>query len=229
MDLSKLVVEGFEVRPLRAVLISMGGAYDAKDQSITLLEKIVAAEGHTGDTATLDGLRRVQHIRSKVKGHAGSSEGKILAQEALVLASRVCARTIEPRIRTSRRGGGNARHSASNRLDQLNTFLNRRRLKRRNDWRLVQNRACVCASARSRLTGGLSTTCSRTQSMSDDFATRGRRTSACTQQSSTKRPGSVSNASSRSERHQGRPAPQCRILSCREALRRSGQSDGPKP
>jgi hypothetical protein len=32
------------------------------------------------------------------------------------LASSVCARTIEPRIRTSRRGGGNARRSASNRL-----------------------------------------------------------------------------------------------------------------
>ena len=33
--------------------------------------------------------------------------------------------------------------------------INRRRLKRRNDWRLVRNRACVCTSARSRLTGGL--------------------------------------------------------------------------
>ena len=74
---------------------------------------------------------------------------------SFVLASRVCARTIEPRIRTSRRGGGSARDSASNRLDQLNTFLNRAARERRNDWRLVRNRACVCASAGSRLTGGL--------------------------------------------------------------------------
>jgi hypothetical protein len=83
MDLSKLVVEGFEVKPLRAALSSMGEAYDAKDQTIALLEKLVAAKGIPGDPATLDGLRRVQHIRSKVKGHAGSSEGKTLAQEAL--------------------------------------------------------------------------------------------------------------------------------------------------
>jgi len=83
MDLSKLVVEGFEVKPLRAVLTSVGEAYDSKDQSIALLEKLVAAKGHAGDPATLVGLRRVQHIRSKVKGHAGSSEGKFIAQDAL--------------------------------------------------------------------------------------------------------------------------------------------------
>ena len=74
---------------------------------------------------------------------------------SFVLASRVCARTIEPRIRTSRRGGGSARDSASNHLDQLITFLSRAARERRNDWRLVRNRACVCASAGSRLTGGL--------------------------------------------------------------------------
>jgi hypothetical protein len=83
MDLSKLVVEGFEVKPLRAALTSAGQTFDAKDQSIALLEKLVVAKGSPGDPTTLDGLRRVQHIRSKVKGHAGSSEGKALAQDAL--------------------------------------------------------------------------------------------------------------------------------------------------
>jgi len=84
MDLSKLVVEGFEVKPLRTALTSAGATFDpAKDQSIALLEKLVVAKGPAGDPVTLDGLRRVQHIRSKVKGHAGSSEGKTLAQEAL--------------------------------------------------------------------------------------------------------------------------------------------------
>jgi hypothetical protein len=83
MDLSKLVVEGFEVKPLRTALTSMGEAHDPKDQTIALLEKLAAAKGHTSDAVTLDGLRRVQHIRSKVKGHAGSSEGKTLAQDAL--------------------------------------------------------------------------------------------------------------------------------------------------
>jgi hypothetical protein len=82
MDLSKLVVEGFEVKPLRAALTSVGETFDVvKDQSVALLEKLVAAKG--GDPGVLVGLRRVQHIRSKVKGHAGSSEGKTLAQEAL--------------------------------------------------------------------------------------------------------------------------------------------------
>jgi hypothetical protein len=80
MDLSKLVVEGFEVKPLRAALATVGEAYGPNDQSIALLEKIVVAKGHPG---TLDGLRRVQHIRSKVKGHAGSSEGKVIAHDAL--------------------------------------------------------------------------------------------------------------------------------------------------
>lgn len=83
MDLSKLVVEGFEVKPLRAALATVGEAYGPNDQSIALLEKIVVAKGHAGDPGTLVGLRRVQHIRSKVKGHAGSSEGKVIAQDAL--------------------------------------------------------------------------------------------------------------------------------------------------
>jgi hypothetical protein len=73
----------FEVKPLRTALTSIGEAHDPKDQTIALLEKLAAARGHTSDAVTLDGLRRVQHIRSKVKGHAGSSEGKTLAQDAL--------------------------------------------------------------------------------------------------------------------------------------------------
>jgi hypothetical protein len=81
MDLSKLVVEGFEMKPLRAALTSMGQTFEAKDQTIALLEKLVAAKGHGGDPTTLDGLRRVQHIRSKVKGHAGSSEGNTNGHE----------------------------------------------------------------------------------------------------------------------------------------------------
>jgi hypothetical protein len=84
MDLAKLVVEGFEVKPIRKALTAAGEAFDlVKDQSIALLEKLVVAKGPAGDPPTLEGLRRVQHIRSKVKGHAGSSEGKALAHDAL--------------------------------------------------------------------------------------------------------------------------------------------------
>src|ERR1700735_4403249 len=62
---------------------------------------------------------------------------------SFVLATRVSTTTIEPRIRTSRRGGGSARDSASNRLDQLNTFLSRAARERRKDWRSVRKGACV--------------------------------------------------------------------------------------
>lgn len=83
MDLSKLVVEGFEVRILRTTLNELGGHYSDGEKSILLLEKIVAARNFTGGPVTLEGLRTVQHIRSKVKGHAGSSGGGAIAREAL--------------------------------------------------------------------------------------------------------------------------------------------------
>ena len=60
MDLSKLVVEGFEVKPLRMALTSLGAAFDPKDQSIVLLEKLIVAKGHATAPTTLDGLRRVR-------------------------------------------------------------------------------------------------------------------------------------------------------------------------
>jgi hypothetical protein len=83
MDLSKLVIEGFEVKILRTTLNKLGKAYGADEKSIALLEKIVAAKKPPGDPVRLGGLRTVQHLRSKVKGHSGSSEGKTAAQDAL--------------------------------------------------------------------------------------------------------------------------------------------------
>ena len=84
MDLSKLVVEGFEVRSLRARLDALGEAFGKGDGSITLLEKIVAFRNPASGPIKLQGLRTVQHIRSKVKGHSGSSEGKAIAQDAII-------------------------------------------------------------------------------------------------------------------------------------------------
>ena len=83
MDLSKLVAEGLEVKFLRAKLDKLGEAYRADEKSIALLEKIMAATNPFGGPVTLEGLRTVQHIRSKVKGHSGSSEGKAIAQDAI--------------------------------------------------------------------------------------------------------------------------------------------------
>ncbi|MGO9362537.1 MAG: hypothetical protein ACLP02_03630 [Rhodomicrobium sp.] len=83
MDLSKLVVEGLEVKFLRARLDKLGETYSTDQKSIALLEKIVAATNPIGGPVTLEGLRTVQCIRSKVKGHSGSSEGKAIAQDAI--------------------------------------------------------------------------------------------------------------------------------------------------
>ena len=83
MDLSKLVVEGFEVAYLRGKLDAAGVAYGPSDQSIALLEKLRAAAEKSASVAPFEGLRTVQRIRSKVKGHAGSSEAKQIAQSAL--------------------------------------------------------------------------------------------------------------------------------------------------
>jgi hypothetical protein len=83
MDLSKLVVEGFEMEFLRKTLDKVGKTYSADEKSIALLEKIAAARNPVGGPVTLEGLRAVQYIRSKVKGHSGSSKGKAIARDAL--------------------------------------------------------------------------------------------------------------------------------------------------
>jgi len=83
IDLAKLVVEGFEVNPIRKKLDVLGIAYDSeKDRSIALFEKLLNADGHD-EPKRLTGLRTVQSLRSKVKAHAGGSEAAELAQKAL--------------------------------------------------------------------------------------------------------------------------------------------------
>ena len=83
VDLAKLVVEGFEIKPIRKKLDASGVAYDSeKDRTLTLFEKLLNAGGGTGETET--GLRTIQDLRSKVKAHAGGSDAAELAQKALM-------------------------------------------------------------------------------------------------------------------------------------------------
>lgn len=82
MDLSKLVAEGFDVSAIRGRLDHLGVQYDPKEQSIALLERLVAHATH-GSSTRLEGLRTVQKIRSVVKGHSGGSEANKLATEAI--------------------------------------------------------------------------------------------------------------------------------------------------
>lgn len=83
MDLSKLIVEGFDTKFLRAALDKVSEPYTREEKSIALLEKLVALENPYAGPVTLEGLRTVQYIRSKVKGHSGGSEGKAIVQDVL--------------------------------------------------------------------------------------------------------------------------------------------------
>jgi len=83
MDLAKLVVEGFEVKVLRKELDKLKIVYSEKDQSLNLLSKIVNRDRDITAVEGLVGLRTVQGLRSKVKGHATGGAAEQLAQEAL--------------------------------------------------------------------------------------------------------------------------------------------------
>ena len=84
--LATAVVEGFLVRPIRRLLADRSVEFRKEDQSITLLEKAIAAAditGTQGDSIPLDGLREAQRIRSKVATHAGGSVAETLKRDAL--------------------------------------------------------------------------------------------------------------------------------------------------
>lgn len=86
MDLTKLVVEGFEIKFIRAGLDAAHIPYEEKekDKTIALLEKLLDKAGTSGEARQLDGLRTAQRIRSKVKGHTAGSDADQLAQHALM-------------------------------------------------------------------------------------------------------------------------------------------------
>ncbi len=76
-DLSKLVIEGFEVKAIRTRLEAMSIAFEEGEKSLALLEKLFDGERR------LDGLRTVQLIRSKVDAHSRGSVAADLANKAL--------------------------------------------------------------------------------------------------------------------------------------------------
>ena len=84
MDLAKLVIEGFETNAIRARLDAAQVPYAKEDKTIALLEKLLSKTDAAGESQKLVGLRTVQLLRSKAKGHAGGSEVQQLAQNALM-------------------------------------------------------------------------------------------------------------------------------------------------
>jgi hypothetical protein len=84
MDLAKLVVEGFETKPIRAKLDTTQVPYEKEDRTIALLVKLMNKSDTSVEAQTLVGLRTVQLLRSKAKGHVGGREAEQLAQDALM-------------------------------------------------------------------------------------------------------------------------------------------------
>jgi len=84
MDLAKLVIEGFETKAIRARLDASQVLYAKENKTIALLEKLLSTTGTAEEGHKLVGLRTVQLLRSKAKGHAGGSEAQQLAQNALM-------------------------------------------------------------------------------------------------------------------------------------------------
>jgi hypothetical protein len=83
MDLAKLVIEGFETKAIRTRLDEVQVPYEKEDKTIALLEKLLSKTGTGVRVQKLAGLRTVQLLRSKAKGHASGSEAHKLAQDAL--------------------------------------------------------------------------------------------------------------------------------------------------
>jgi hypothetical protein len=79
LDLSQLVVEGFGTDAIRAKLGKENVVYSKEAKSIALLERLLYRDGASENK--LEGLRSVQYLRNKTKGHAGSSEAAELAQQ----------------------------------------------------------------------------------------------------------------------------------------------------
>ena len=83
MDLSKLIIEGFEIKAIRARLTDAGIDFDKKEQSLALLEKLLANDQANSGQEKLAGLRTVQEIRSRAKGHSTGRQATELAHTAL--------------------------------------------------------------------------------------------------------------------------------------------------
>ena len=85
LDLSKAVVEGFETRPIRALLRQEKVPFDKEERTLSLLEKLLTSQvPDDGHPTRLQGLRAAYRIRSKVQSHIGGTEADEIARNALV-------------------------------------------------------------------------------------------------------------------------------------------------
>jgi hypothetical protein len=83
MDLSKLIIEGFDVSALRSKLNDSNISFEKEDRSLVLLERLLGGQNELADPCRFEGLRTVQLIRTKLRGHSGNRDAVDLAESAL--------------------------------------------------------------------------------------------------------------------------------------------------
>jgi len=84
MDVSQLIIEGFDVKAIRVKLTEADIPFEKEERSIVLLEKLLTGHSESIDPQRLEGLRTVQLIRTKVKGHSAGADATDLTQNALL-------------------------------------------------------------------------------------------------------------------------------------------------
>ena len=80
MGLSKLIIEGFDIKSIRSKLDEENISYTKQERSLALLEKLIA---EVNENEALEGLRTSQLIRTKIKGHSNGSDARKLEKDAL--------------------------------------------------------------------------------------------------------------------------------------------------
>ena len=84
LDLSKAVIEGFQVSSIRSVLLQRQINFEKDEQSLSLLRKLLSDQtGLDEERLRLEGLRRVWQIRSMVSSHRSGSAADQIARDAL--------------------------------------------------------------------------------------------------------------------------------------------------
>ena len=85
LEFSKTVIEGFQTRPIRALLRQKNISFNKDDRTLSLLEKLLAFQRPAGSLPTrLEGLRTADEIRTKVHSHSGGTAADEIARNALV-------------------------------------------------------------------------------------------------------------------------------------------------
>lgn len=82
-NLSKLIIEGFRVKVIRAHLSEMGVKWTKEEGSLALLQRALSYAARSTPNPEIEGLRAVQRIRSKVDAHVRGTESDHLSRDAI--------------------------------------------------------------------------------------------------------------------------------------------------